>query len=147
MSTHHTKDKGDIGVAKVFADLVAKGYMVLFPATEHAAFDLVAYADPDFLRVQVKYRSARGGAVKVAFRSLWADRNGTHTRRWDKTAVDLVAIYCPEVDSCFYVDPTEFSESVTLRIGQTRNGQGVGIRDADSHRDLPLTRRRACHVD
>ncbi|MET0901103.1 MAG: group I intron-associated PD-(D/E)XK endonuclease [Mycobacterium sp.] len=35
---HHTKDKGDLGVAKVHADLVSQGFTVLFPATEHAPF-------------------------------------------------------------------------------------------------------------
>ncbi|MDR7289516.1 hypothetical protein J2S38_002579 [Mycolicibacterium senegalense] len=45
---HHTKDKGDLGVAKAHADLVAKGFYVLFPATEHAPFDLVAYAAGTF---------------------------------------------------------------------------------------------------
>lgn len=30
---HHTKDKGDLGVAKAHADLVGKGFYVLFPAT------------------------------------------------------------------------------------------------------------------
>ncbi|WP_371815001.1 group I intron-associated PD-(D/E)XK endonuclease [Mycobacterium sp. DL440] len=39
---HHTKDKGELGVAKAHADLVGKGFYVLFPATEHAPFDLVA---------------------------------------------------------------------------------------------------------
>jgi hypothetical protein len=29
---------------------------------------------PEFHRLQVKYRSARAGAVKVQFRSMWADR-------------------------------------------------------------------------
>ena len=33
---HHTKDKGDLGVAKAHADLVSQGFVVLFPATEHA---------------------------------------------------------------------------------------------------------------
>jgi hypothetical protein len=65
----------------------------------------------------------------------------------DKAAVDLVAIYCPDVDACFYVDPAEFGESVTLRIQQTRNGQGVGIRAADLCGDLPLTKRRDRRVD
>jgi len=43
MAAHHTKDKGDLGTAKAHADLVGHGFVVLFPATEHAAFDLVAY--------------------------------------------------------------------------------------------------------
>ena len=58
---HHTKDKGDLGTAKAHADLVGRGFMVLFPATEHAEFDLVAYRDDVFHRIQVKYRSARSG--------------------------------------------------------------------------------------
>src|SRR6478736_3807273 len=78
MVRHHTKDKGDLAVAKVHADLVSKGFTVLFPATEHAPFNLVSYAAGEFHRLQVKYRSARAGAVTVKFRSMWADRNRTH---------------------------------------------------------------------
>jgi hypothetical protein len=89
---HHTKDKGDLGVAKVHADLVAKNMIVLFPMTEHAPFDLVAYADGHFNRLQVKYRSARGGAVTVKFRSMWADRRGSHSSPLDKAAIDTVCI-------------------------------------------------------
>ena len=40
MVGHRTKAKGDLGVAKVHADLVSQGVTVLFPATEHAPFDL-----------------------------------------------------------------------------------------------------------
>lgn len=43
MVQHHTKDKGDLGVAKAYADLVGKGFDVLLPTTEHAPFDLVAH--------------------------------------------------------------------------------------------------------
>jgi hypothetical protein len=57
--SHHTKDRGELGVAKAHADLVGKGFTGLFPATEHAPFDLVAYADGEFDRLQVMYRSAR----------------------------------------------------------------------------------------
>jgi hypothetical protein len=45
---HHTKDKGDLGVAKAHADLVSEGFTVLFPATEHAPIDLVAYGAGEF---------------------------------------------------------------------------------------------------
>lgn len=86
MGRHHTKDKGDLGVAKAHADLVGKGYYVLFPATEHAPFDLVAYAAGTFHRIQVKYRSARAGAVRLNFRSTWADRHGAHSTPIDKDA-------------------------------------------------------------
>ena len=133
---HHTKNKGDLGVAKAYADLVAQGYLVLFPASEHAPFDLVTYDAGVFLRVQVKYRSARSGALQVHFRSLWADRNGTHSVPMDKASVDVVCIYCPETDACYYVRPAEHGSSVTLRVEPSRNGQLVGVLDASSYRLL-----------
>ena len=141
MARHHTKDKGDLGIAKAHADLVSKGFTVLFPATEHAPFDLVAYAAGEFHRVQVKYRSARAGAVSVTFRSMWADRRGTHTTQMDKSAIDTVCIYCPETDECYYVRPAAHGASVTLRVSPSRNGQQAGVLHAASYRGLPrLTR-------
>jgi hypothetical protein len=137
MARHHTKDNGDLGVAKVHADLVSKGFTVLFPATEHAPFDLVAYAAGTFHRIQVKYRSARAGAVKVTFRSMWADRNGTHVTPTDKDAIDIVGIYCPESDECYYVLPAAHGASVTLRITPSKNGQRAGVWDAAAYRTLP----------
>ena len=136
MGAHHTKDKGDLGVAKVFADLVEQGYALLFPATEHAPFDLVAWDGERFIRVQVKYRSARRGVVKVYFQSVWNDRHGTHVRPMDKAAVDVVALYCPEVDQCFYVDPSRHGGGVTLRLEPAANCQMVGVRYADQFRQM-----------
>ncbi|MEU0496092.1 group I intron-associated PD-(D/E)XK endonuclease [Mycobacterium sp. NPDC006124] len=137
MGAHFTKDKGDLGVAKVHADLAGKGFIVLFPVTEHAPFDLVAYDRGKFHRLQVKYRSARAGAVKVHFRSTWADRHGSHTRPMDKDVVDVVSVYCPETDRCYYLRPGAHGTSVTLRIVPSRNGQQAGVLCADSYLDLP----------
>jgi len=133
---HHTKTKGDLGVAKAFADLVEQGFIVLFPSTEHAPFDLVAYADGVFHRVQVKYRSMRRGGVKLEFASNWSDRNGTHRLALDKTAIDVVCIYCPEADECYYLRPLDHGVTVTLRIAPTRNNQRAGVLPASSFRRL-----------
>lgn len=143
MGRHHTKDKGDLGVAKAHADLVGKGFYVLFPATEHAPFDLVAYAAGTFHRIQVKYRSARAGAVRLNFRSTWADRHGAHSTPIDKDAIDVICIYCPDTDECYYVRPTDHGVSVNLRITPTKNGQQKRILSAASFRDLPDTYRRS----
>lgn len=137
MVRHHTKDKGDLGVAKAFADLVFKGYDVLFPATEHAPFDLVAHAAGIFHRIQVKYRSARGGAIQLNLRSTWSDRNGVHTIPIDKNAIDAICIYCPETDECYYIRPIDHGASVALRITPTKNGQQKRILRAAAFRNLP----------
>jgi hypothetical protein len=133
---HHTKNKGDLGVAKAFADLVAQGFVVLFPATEHAPFDLVAYTDGVFLRIQVKYRTARAGKLHVPFVSSWADRHGVHSVPMDKAEVDILCVYCPDTDECYYVRPAAHRRSVTLRITPTANGQRVGVWPASSFRRL-----------
>jgi hypothetical protein len=134
---HHTKDKGDLGLAKAHADLVAKGFTVLFPATEHAAFDLVAYRTGVFERIQVKFRAAPKGTITVAFRSVWADRNGTHMKPIDKGEVDVTCIYCPETDECYYLRPAGFRQSVTLRVKPAANGQQSGVLFASAFREFP----------
>ena len=138
MAVHHTKDKGDLGTAKAHADLVGLGFTVLFPATEHAEFDLVAYRAGVFHRVQVKYRSARSGSVSVHFRSVWADRHGTHMKPSNKSEVDVLCVYCPETDECYYIRPRDHGSSVTLRVTATRNGQQAGVRLASACRSFPL---------
>ncbi len=144
MGAHHTKDKGDLGVAKVFADLVEKGFGLLFPATEHAPFDLVAYDGAGrFIRVQVKYRAARAGVIQLEFNSTWSDRHGVHKRPMDKASVDVVAVYCPDVDTCFYVDPSHFGGAVTLRLEPAKNCQQIGVSYAEEFRQLPAFREVA----
>ena len=125
---HHTKVKGDLGVLKAQLDLFEQGFMVLNPMTEHAPFDLVAYKDREFRRIQVKYKSVdRTGGITVHFRSCWADKNGTHMQQVDKGEIDLYCIYCPDTDSCYYLDPAEFNRSVTLRVEASKNRQSKNV--------------------
>ena len=137
MGAHHTKDKGDLGVAKAHADIVEQGWMVLFPTTEHAPFDIVAYRDGEFRRIQVKYRSASTGSLEVRFTSIWSDRHGIHKVPVDKSAIDVLCIYCPDTDQCYYVDPDAHRVSVRLRITPSRNNQTVGVLPADRFRRMP----------
>ncbi len=120
---HHTKDKGDLAVARVLADLVGRGVTVLLPFTEHAPFDLVAHIGDAFYRIQVKFRSAKNGRVQVLFRSSWADKHGTHHRPMPRDAVDVIAIYCPDTDITYYLNPADFRLSASVRIHPSRNGQ------------------------
>jgi hypothetical protein len=112
---HHTKDKGDLGVLKVKLDLYEKGWLTLNPETEHAPFDIVAYKDGIFQRLQVKYRTtARDGRIELQFKTSWTDKNGSHHRAYDKQIVDYFAIYCPCNDSVYYVKSDSFDKSCTL---------------------------------
>jgi hypothetical protein len=134
---HHTKDKGDLGVFKAQADLAAQGFMVLLPLTEHAPFDLVIYKDRSFARVQVRYRACnRRGCLDVRLRSIWNDKRGTHRAPMNKDEVDLVCIYCPDTDECYYIDPKKVRGSVTFRVRPAANGQQVAVRLAEDYRTV-----------
>lgn len=141
MARHHTKDKGDLAVAMVQADLIERGGTVLLPLTEHAPFDLVVCFGDLFFRVQVKFRSAMTGRLHVSFRSVWSDRHGVHTRPMPRDDVDVVAIYCPETRRCYYVDPVNHRSSVTIRVSPTKNGQVTGVLPAEQFLEMPLRDR------
>ena len=135
---HHTKQKGDLGVLKAQLDLFEQGFVLLNPMTEHAPFDLVAYKDKKFLRIQVKYKSVdKTGSITVHFRSCWADKNGTHMQAVDKGEVDIYCIYCPDTDECYYFNPTDFNHSVTLRVEMPKNNQSKNINLATDYRRVP----------
>ena len=139
MASHHTKDKGDLGVLKAQIDLFEQGFTLFVPLTEHCPFDLVAYKDGEFRRVQVKFRSVdRFGKVDVKFSTSWTDRHGTHTSPTDKNEVDVYCIYCPETDECYYLRPEKFGSNVlSLRVEAPKNGQRRNIHFAADHRRVP----------
>lgn len=130
MNTHHTKYKGDLGVFKAQLDLYEKGYWVSIPLTENAPFDLIATKDGKSYTCQVKYRSKdKTGCLDVGFRTSWADKNGTHISKVDKSQIDLYIIYCPDNDTCYYLNPSNFSSDhgFKLRIDETKNNQNKGV--------------------
>ncbi len=138
MYNHHTKNKGDLGVLKAKLDLFEQGYLILNPETEHSPFDLVIYKDGQFKRVQVKYRKLkRNDTIEVTFRSSYAYSGGVVNKAIDKKEIDIYAVYCPETDQCYYIDPVEFNQSVSLRVGTPRNNQSNGVHWADNFRKVP----------
>jgi hypothetical protein len=135
---HHTKQKGDLGVLKAQVDLFEQGFTILAPLTEHSPFDLVAYRDGEFRRVQVKYRKLdRHGKLDIKFSTCWADKNGTHTVPIDKNEVDLYCIFCPDTDECYYLDPKEFGSNMTLRVKTPKNNQLKNVNFAADFRRVP----------
>ena len=140
---HHTKTKGDIGVFKAMADIACQGFCICLPQTEHAPFDIAAYKDGEFRRIQVKYRSEpkrkgkKLGAISVMFRSCASNSNGWYHKKIDKNKVDIYCIYCPETNECYYIDPKKYNKSVSLRItSESLNGQITNINFAKNFRNI-----------
>jgi hypothetical protein len=136
---HHTKDKGDVGVLKSAAWFAENGYVVMSPMTEHAPFDLVAYRSGLFWRVQVKYRTECSGVIECPLRTSWADRHGTHTRRINRSEVDVICIYNPS-HGLFFISPANEPNvnRVALRLDgyAPKNGQSKRVRSAEDCREM-----------
>jgi PD-(D/E)XK endonuclease len=137
MKVHHTKTKGDLGVAKAYYDLVEKGYLVLFPSTEHAPFDLVAYENKTFVRIQVKYRSAVNNSIHIKLESWWADKNGSHGKPIDKSEIDVYCVYCPDTNKCYYFKPMDVNSNFTLRLNTPKNNQLKKVHFAEDFTEVP----------
>lgn len=125
---HHTKDKGDLAVGEVIADLLRSGAQVCLPISEHLPFDLIAVSPSVRItrRVQVRYVSAREGALRVELRRTHADRHGVHHRSVNLQEIDCFAIFCPNTDKVYYVLTDEIRSSrslFSLRVVASRNGQ------------------------
>jgi hypothetical protein len=134
---HHTKDKGDEGLAQVIADLTTNGIQVAILLSEHLPFDLIAVGDGIPKRVQVRYRAAVDSAhLRCHLGGSWADRNGTHKRVFNASAIDALAIYCPCPRTFVYLRMEELPPSaVSILLAKTRNGQVKRTRHASEYRD------------
>ena len=133
---HHTKDKGDEGLGQVIANLMTNGVQVAVPLSEHLPFDLIAIDEHGAMRrVQVRYRaSAEAGLLRCELVGSWSDRNGTHKRAFDASAIDVLAIYCPSPRTFVYLLADELpSTGVYLRLSKARNGQIKRTRDASEY--------------
>ncbi|MEM9954742.1 MAG: group I intron-associated PD-(D/E)XK endonuclease [Chloroflexota bacterium] len=145
---HSTKDKGDLALIKVIADLRQHGILCCLPLSEHLPFDLVAVM-PDMktlIRVQVKYRSAvKSGFVKVEFRSNYYDSQKIYSKPVDFTEIDAYAIYIPDVDEvCYFrVDALHKDAStLTLRFEPPKNNQRKGVNLVEDFADPRLIARQ-----
>lgn len=118
---HHTKEKGDLGLAVIIADLSRKGLKILLPLSEHLPFDLVAF-DSDthkMYRVQCKHRKMLKGVVTVSLTTSYASAKGSVATRYAVDSFDVMAVYCPDTEAIYYVPQEKligYTSSFKLRV-------------------------------
>jgi hypothetical protein len=134
---HHTKYKGDIGLAKVISDLFEKGYVPCIPLSEHQPYDLVAVlAKGVTVKLQVKYASLRkNGTIEVRFRRNWVDNIGIHTEHYKKEEFDYYAVYCPEKEIVLYV-PNNVGCPKAIRFDKPANNQKQSVKWANDYLEI-----------
>ena len=137
---HITTTKGDIGVAKVTADLLEKGLQVLVPTAASVAYDLVIYDGSKYFKAQVKYRTKNSsGILQVELRRTTMN-NRKKMRRTFLTLkdVDIIAVYCPDTRECYYFLMTNLKvRTMSLRIDPTKNNQAKSVLWAKNYTNFP----------
>lgn len=124
-----TKDKGDVGVAMVIADLARNGFKVALPVSDHLPFDLIAISPSGrMFRFSVKHRHRnKRGCVEASTRSVYSNGKGSHTKYADKNWIDGIALYCPETEAVYYVPVKALGlrKSINLRITVSASKKAV----------------------
>lgn len=128
-----TYEKGAIGEHRVVADLINKGYRVHKPLTDSLPYDLVVSIRGFFFKIQVKYVSQRRGYIETSPRSIKSQNN-----KIVNVDFDLLAIFCPDTQQCYYVWRNEFEGSIRLRMTPTKNKQSKNVKLAEDYRELKI---------
>ena len=127
-----TYEKGAIGEHKVVADLICQGYRVSKPLMESMPYDLIVSKKNYFYTVQVKYVSRVKNHIETTPRRI-RGRNGKKEKNIE---FDILAIYCPETNDCYYIWSSDFKSSIRLRFGKTKNNQDKGVNYAEDYLKL-----------
>jgi len=128
--------KGEVGELEVASDLLQNGFEVLEPVSQNCPYDLVAHdlESGVFHSVQVKHAQLQDGVIQTQFRRrVQSVRN---RKRETNEAFDVGAIYCPQLDECFYIAYEDFEQSVSLRVESERDM--ASIRWASEHEEFPI---------
>lgn len=135
----NTYQKGDVAELVVAADLAKRGYQVAFPFSTSSDWDLLLIRDKEFERIQVKSRALDDkGVLLVPNRVMSNTAGGQSTRLYTADDVDWIAVYCPDVDDCFYIPISlvEGRETLYLRFEAPKNNQTKGINWAKDFTDI-----------
>ncbi len=111
-----TKEKGDIGLTQVIADLTKNGINVALPISEHLPFDLIAISEDGKLsRVSVKY-SGGEDIVKINLRTISSNSKGYNVKQIDFNDIDSFAVYSPITNKCYYVNKNKIKVKNTFSM-------------------------------
>jgi prevent-host-death family protein len=122
-----TDQKGGIAEPAILAAATKLGVPVLRPVVEHARYDLAFEIGDRILRVQCKWGalSDDGAIIKVNLTSNWCTPTGYERRYYSADEIDLVAVYCNELDQCYLLPIALVAgrRGIQLRVTPPKNGQ------------------------
>jgi len=132
-----TKQKGDIGLTKVIAELTEQLYGISLPLSEHLKYDAIAEKNGKMARIQVKYVGQTKGKIEIKVHTVWSNKKGSHISKREKGDYDILVVYCPETKKCYFLSDSDFENgtTVTLRVEAAKN-KNSHIRWAKDYEDV-----------
>lgn len=135
-----TKEKGDIGLTKIIADLTENNINVSIPIAEHLKYDIIIEKDSKMFRVQARYSKAdkNNSYIQVKLKSVWSNKSGSYSVNREKGDYDILAIYCPYTNKCYYLSDEEFDPgaAINLRLTPPKTKNGGVIRMAKDYESI-----------
>ena len=125
-----TDQKGAVAETAIVHAATKLGIEVFRPLIAASRCDLVFGIGRDLLRVQCKWAAVSRGGIPVRCYSSRRCADGFRHRRYTTDEVDAIAVYCPDVDRCYFLPLGEFDgpTHIRLRLEPTLNNQSAGIR-------------------
>jgi len=119
--------KGSVGVARVVADMIERGYEAFLPFDGSSSVDLVvADTAMNLRRLQVKYRTPnRSGSLDVYLSSVV---NGKR-KKMDIGRIDGWAIFCPDTDTVYYVPKNKVQAAACFSLALRKMKGAVRMAD------------------
>jgi hypothetical protein len=129
---HHTKQKGDIGLTQIIADLTMAGFNISLPLGEHLRYDAIIEKNGSVARLQCKYKTAEGNTINIKVASSWSNSKGCHVKARQIGDFDILGCFCPETGKCYYISDNEFGakKSVALNTGSSINNRKIKYAEA-----------------
>jgi prevent-host-death family protein len=122
-----TNQKGGIAETAITAAAYALDIPVLRPVVEHARYDLAFEIGDRILKVQCKWGGLHdsGSVIKINLTSSWCTPTGYERRYYTEDEIDLVAVYCGELDRCYLLPSSLVAgrRGIQLRVKPPKNGQ------------------------
>lgn len=132
----NNQEKGNIGELMVLADLTKRGINSYKPINNACPFDILIELSGQYKRVQVKYRPIRNGSITTELLKCTINQ-GNKSKIERNNETDILAIYCPDTNKCYYVNSSEIDKTIVLRIEASKNNQTKGVRFAKDYENLP----------
>jgi hypothetical protein len=129
----NTSDVGDIAESRILHEAKSLGFGVLTPFGDNLPYDMVIDTGEDLIKVQVKSGRITKGGVRFNTSRI-SQRVSNEETPYSEDEVDGFAVYCDEIDSCYWVPIEEANTSnMKLRVEET-NHDHPAINWAESYK-------------